>query len=100
MMRLDDTLARHIAERDTDAAEALLGPTNAPEPPPPATDWTDLAEPPPRAALIQDGQQLAQGLHRLSRLLADGDWSRIRLHREQWATVTAESAAALREFGA
>jgi len=84
-MKPETQLARHIAERDTDTDEALI-------------EFAPAVE--QRYPIIQNGQNLAAAQHRLSQLLIDGDWTRIKLEREALATMTAESAAALREFGA
>ncbi|MEA3641869.1 MAG: hypothetical protein VBE63_18310 [Lamprobacter sp.] len=105
---LADQLARRIAERDTDTAEALIESAIEERPVfprefPPGFE-PDLvefaAEQRQRGAIIQDGQRLARELHGLSQMLIDGDWTRLQMQREHLATVTAESAAALREFGA
>jgi hypothetical protein len=106
----DTDLLQRVTALDTDAAEALLDPAPEARPgftcdiPPgfehPLIEFYAAIEQPRRQPIIQDGQRLADELQELSQWLIDGDWTRLKLHREAKATVLAESAEALKEFGA
>jgi len=81
---IDRALLRQVRDYDTDEIEACINDDPS---------W-------PQSPRIQDGQALARELRNLAALLANQDWTLLKMQGMDYHHIAIEAANALEEFGA